>query len=271
MVEKFGLEGPFCLYWRVSGSALSKVSVRQLRSDSDCDEGDLEVDDLVAEDEGDDDEVVVEDEVAVENDLEVEDDLEVEEEVAVEEDIGVEDDLEVEEEVAAEEEIGLEDDLEVEEEVVVEEEIGVEDVVVEEEMDVEEEIGVEDDLEVEVEEEVEEEDARENREEFEDSDTEFRVDEEEQQENIGIGIRVQRQMDGFGADGVRVNPKIEFDSDKSDELHSDHDSDIPRRWDLSGIPCIHAISAIQETNRKPEDYGNLSATTRALKLPYTPT
>ncbi|KAK8539021.1 hypothetical protein V6N13_110229 [Hibiscus sabdariffa] len=209
-------------------SALSKVSVRQLRSDSDCDEGDLEVDDLVAEDEGDDDEVVVEDEVAVENDLEVEDDLEVEEEVAVEEDIGVEDDLEVEEEVAAEEEIGLEDDLEVEEEVVVEEEIGVEDVVVEEEMDVEEEIGVEDDLEVEVEEEVEEEDARENREEFEDSDTEFRVDEEEQQENIGIGIRVQRQMDGFGADGVRVNPKIEFDSDKSDELHSDHDSDIPR-------------------------------------------
>ncbi|KAL4273388.1 hypothetical protein GQ457_13G021560 [Hibiscus cannabinus] len=29
-----------------------------------------------------------------------------------------------------------------------------------------------------------------------------------------------------------------------------------RRWDLSGIPCIHAISAIQETNRKPEDYVN---------------
>ncbi|KAK8691228.1 hypothetical protein V6N13_074746 [Hibiscus sabdariffa] len=136
----------------------------------------------------------------------------------------------VEEEVAAKEEIGLEDDLEVEEEVAVEEEIGVEDVVVEEEMDVEEEIGVEDDLEVEVEEEVEEEDGRENREEFEDSDTEFRVDEEEQQENIGIGIRVQRQMDGFGADGVRVNPEIESDSDKYDELHSDHDSnsDSPR-------------------------------------------
>ncbi|KAL4324034.1 hypothetical protein GQ457_11G001980 [Hibiscus cannabinus] len=241
MVEKLGLEGPFGLYWRVSGSALSKVSVRPLRSDSDCmqlvnslpkkryihiylqkrqnvteknnegDEGDLEG--------GDDDEVVVEDEVAVENDLEVEDDLEVEEEVAVEEDIGVE------EEVAAEEEIGLEDDLEVEEEIgveddlEVEEEIGVEDVVVEEEMDVEEEI------EVEVEEEVEEEDARENREEFDDSDTEFRADEEEQQENIGIGIRVQRQMDGFGVDGVRVNPEIESDSDKSDELHSDHDSD----------------------------------------------
>ncbi|KAK8681766.1 hypothetical protein V6N13_054168 [Hibiscus sabdariffa] len=238
MVEKLGLEGPFGLYWRVPGSALSKVSVRPLRSDSDCmqlvnslprkryihiylqkrqnvteinnegDEGDLEVDDLVAEDEGgDDDEVVVEDEVAVENDLEVE------EEVAVEEDIGVE------EEVAAEEKIGFEDDLEVEEE------IGVEDVVVEEEMDVEEEIGVEDDLEVEVEEEVEEEDARENREEFDDSDTEFRADEEEEQENIGIGIRVQRQMDGFGVDGVRVNPEIESDSDKSDELHSDHDSD----------------------------------------------
>ncbi|KAL4318980.1 hypothetical protein GQ457_18G014420 [Hibiscus cannabinus] len=223
MVEKLGLEGPFGLYWRVPGSALSKVYVRPLRSDSDCmqlinslpkkrythiylqkrpnvteknnegDEGDLEG--------GDDDEVVVEDEVSVENDLEVEDDLEVEEEVAVEEDIGVE------EEVAAEEEIGLEDDLEVEEE------IGVEDLVVEEEMDVEEE------------EEVEEEDARENREEFDDSDTEFRADEEEQQENIGIGIRVQRQMDGFGVDGVRVNPEIESDSDKSDELHSDHDSD----------------------------------------------
>ncbi|KAL4289578.1 hypothetical protein GQ457_14G016010 [Hibiscus cannabinus] len=232
---KYRLEGPFGLYWRVPGSALSKVSVRPLRSDSDCmqlvnslpkkrythiylqkrqnvteinnegDEGDLEG--------GDDDDVVVEDEVAVENDLEVEDDLEVEEEVAVEEDIGVE------EEVAAEEEIGLEDDLEVEEE------IGVEDVVVEEEMDVEEEIGVEDDLEVEVEEEVEEEDTRENREEFDDSDTEFRADEEEQQENIGIGIIVQRQMDGFGVDGVRVNPEIESDSDKSDELHSDHDSD----------------------------------------------
>ncbi|KAK8716374.1 hypothetical protein V6N13_043686 [Hibiscus sabdariffa] len=29
-----------------------------------------------------------------------------------------------------------------------------------------------------------------------------------------------------------------------------------RRWDLSGIPCIHAISAIQDTNRKPKDYVN---------------
>ncbi|KAL4311321.1 hypothetical protein GQ457_01G024400 [Hibiscus cannabinus] len=180
MVEKLGLEGPFGVYRRVPGSALSKVYVRPLRSDYDCGEGDLEVDDLVAEDEGDDDEVVVEDEVAVENDLEVEDDLELEEEVVVEEDISVEDDLEVVEEVAAEEEIGLEDDLEVEEEMV------VEDVVVEEEIDVQEKIGVEDDLEVEVEEEVEEEDTRENREEFGDSDTEFRVDEEEQQENIGI-------------------------------------------------------------------------------------
>ncbi|KAK8625783.1 hypothetical protein V6N13_056943 [Hibiscus sabdariffa] len=37
-------------------------------------------------------------------------------------------------------------------------------------------------------------------------------------------------MDGFGADGVRVNPEIESDSDKSNELHSDHDydSDGPR-------------------------------------------
>ncbi|KAK8691229.1 hypothetical protein V6N13_074747 [Hibiscus sabdariffa] len=108
MVEKLGLEGPFGLYWRVPGSALSKVSVRPLRSDSDCmqlvnnlprkryihiylqkgqnvtkinnegDEGDLKVDDLVAEDEGDDDEVVVEDEVAVENDLEVEEEVAVE-------------------------------------------------------------------------------------------------------------------------------------------------------------------------------------------------
>ncbi|KAK8707728.1 hypothetical protein V6N13_058781 [Hibiscus sabdariffa] len=32
-------------------------------------------------------------------------------------------------------------------------------------------------------------------------------------------------MDGFGADGVRVNPEMESDNDKSDEFHSDHDSD----------------------------------------------
>ncbi|KAK9001364.1 hypothetical protein V6N11_083149 [Hibiscus sabdariffa] len=131
MVEKLGLEGPFDLYWRVSGAALSKASVRPLRSDFDYDE-----------------------------------------------------------------------------EVVVEEEVGVE-----------EEIGVE------VKAEVEEEDEEGNREEFEDNDTKFRVDEKEQQENIGIGIKVERQMDGFGDDGVRVNPEIESNNDKSDELHSNHDSD----------------------------------------------
>ncbi|KAK8482059.1 hypothetical protein V6N13_056944 [Hibiscus sabdariffa] len=150
MVEKLGLEGPFGLYWRVSGGALSKKRQNVTEINNEGDEGDLEVDDLVAEDKGDE-EVVVEDEAAIENDLEVEDELEVEEEVIVEEDIGVEDDLEVEEEVV------VEDDLEVDEE-----------------MTVEEEIGVEDDLEVEV----EEEDEGGNREEFEASDTELRVDEE---------------------------------------------------------------------------------------------
>ncbi|KAK8496732.1 hypothetical protein V6N12_019860 [Hibiscus sabdariffa] len=64
----------------------------------------------------------------------------------------------------------------------------------------------------------------ENVEEFEVSDTEYGFDDGLQQENIGIGIRVQRQMDGFGPEGVRVNLELESDSDKSDELLSDHDS-----------------------------------------------
>ncbi|KAK8601527.1 hypothetical protein V6N13_058780 [Hibiscus sabdariffa] len=82
------------------------------------------------------------------------------------------DDLVVEaegdDEVVVEDEAAVENDLEIEEEVAVEEE-----------MDVEEEICVDDDLEDEVEREDDEEDEGENREEFEDSDTEFRVDEEE--------------------------------------------------------------------------------------------
>ncbi|KAK8558200.1 hypothetical protein V6N13_073873 [Hibiscus sabdariffa] len=49
----------------------------------------------------------------------------------------------------------------------------------------------------------------ENIEEFEVSDVEFGFDDEGlQDENIGIEIRVQRQMDGFGPDGVRVNPEL---------------------------------------------------------------
>ncbi|KAK8996676.1 hypothetical protein V6N11_081941 [Hibiscus sabdariffa] len=64
-----------------------------------------------------------------------------------------------------------------------------------------------------------------NIEEFEVSDAEFGFDDEGlQDENIGIGIRVQRQMDSFGYDGVRVNPELGSDSDKSNELNSDHDS-----------------------------------------------
>ncbi|KAK8696106.1 hypothetical protein V6N13_001245 [Hibiscus sabdariffa] len=33
-------------------------------------------------------------------------------------------------------------------------------------------------------------------------------------------------MDGFGPDGVRVNPELEYDSYKFDEFVSDHDSDL---------------------------------------------
>ncbi|KAL4324760.1 hypothetical protein GQ457_11G023530 [Hibiscus cannabinus] len=63
-------------------------------------------------------------------------------------------------------------------------------------------------------------------------------------------------MDGFGSDGVRVNPELGSDNDKSNELNSDHDSDSdgPRKWDLTGIPCVHAVLAIHETNRRPESY-----------------
>ncbi|KAK8708688.1 hypothetical protein V6N13_059726 [Hibiscus sabdariffa] len=87
--------------------------------------------------------------------------------------------------------------------------------------DREDAVEVEDVVEDEVDEEVEDEE-EENIEEFEVSDVEFGFDDEGlQDENIGIEIRVQRQMDGFGPEVVRVNPELESDSDKSDELNSD--------------------------------------------------
>ncbi|KAK8670263.1 hypothetical protein V6N13_105021 [Hibiscus sabdariffa] len=77
---------------------------------------------------------------------------------------------------------------------------------------------------VEVEDKVDEE--KENINEFEVSDDEFGFDDEGlRYENIGIWIRVQRQMDGFRPDGVKVNLELESYSDKSDELNNDHDSD----------------------------------------------
>ncbi|KAK8485367.1 hypothetical protein V6N11_058018 [Hibiscus sabdariffa] len=104
----------------------------------------------------------------------------------------------------------------------------------------------------------------ENVEEFEVSDTEYGFDDGLQQENIGIGIRVQRQMDGFGPEGVRVNLELESDSDKSDELLSDHDSNSnglrysPEQWtpvsDIEPIlpPTIRRPSGRPSKKRKRE-------------------
>ncbi|KAK8563577.1 hypothetical protein V6N12_035723 [Hibiscus sabdariffa] len=91
--------------------------------------------------------------------------------------------------------------------------------------DREDAVEVDEEVEDEVDEEIEDKE-KENIEEFKVSDSEFGFDDEAlQDENIGIRIRVQRQMDGFGPEGVRVNPELESDSDKSDEFNSDHDSD----------------------------------------------
>ncbi|KAK8624000.1 hypothetical protein V6N13_065359 [Hibiscus sabdariffa] len=51
-------------------------------------------------------------------------------------------------------------------------------------------------------------------------------------------------MNGFGPEGVRVNPELESDCDKSDELNSDHDSDSdgPRYSDFNaGIDVVDHI------------------------------
>ncbi|KAK8696438.1 hypothetical protein V6N13_001573 [Hibiscus sabdariffa] len=70
--------------------------------------------------------------------------------------------------------------------------------------------------------------------EFDISDNEYDCgrDEAYRQED-DIGIRVQRNMDGFGPDGMHVNDKdngLESDSDHSENLYSEHgsDSDGPR-------------------------------------------
>ncbi|KAL4319700.1 hypothetical protein GQ457_18G016540 [Hibiscus cannabinus] len=105
----------------------------------------------------------------------------------------------------------------------------LEDAVEVEDEDEEVEVEVEDEVDEEIEDEEEE-----NIEEFEVSGDGFGFyDEGLQDENIEIGIRVQRQMDGFGPEGVRVNPELESDIDKSDELNSDHDSDCPRYSDFN--------------------------------------
>ncbi|KAK8993881.1 hypothetical protein V6N11_008096 [Hibiscus sabdariffa] len=81
---------------------------------------------------------------------------------------------------------------------------------------------------------VEEEEYSEATEEFDVSDHEYNWtrDEECRQEDV-IGFKVQRNMDGFGPDGVNVNEKDkepESETDNSEDLYSDHgsDSDRPR-------------------------------------------
>ncbi|KAK9291998.1 hypothetical protein L1049_019950 [Liquidambar formosana] len=41
-----------------------------------------------------------------------------------------------------------------------------------------------------------------------------------------------------------------------------------RKWDLTGIPCIHAISAIRHANEKPEDYVHPAYTVETYKRTY---
>ncbi|KAL4376245.1 hypothetical protein GQ457_02G030690 [Hibiscus cannabinus] len=80
----------------------------------------------------------------------------------------------------------------------------------------------------------EEEEDSEATEEFDVSDHEYDwAGDEKCRKEDGIGFRVQRNMDGFGPDGVNLNEndkEPESETDKSEDLYSDHgsDSDRPR-------------------------------------------
>ncbi|KAK8497124.1 hypothetical protein V6N12_019279 [Hibiscus sabdariffa] len=277
MVEKLIVDAPFAVYWRVPNAALSTASVKPLKTDHDCiammnslpdnrhihiymkpvrvvadeevneDLEDLNEEEEIYEADHDDEEEVNEDEIhgaatgqeeayVNEEEAEVYEDEEIHVD-ANEEDVAATATEEEKEEVnvATTEEEG---DAATEEE-----EEG--DTATEEEVDV-----------------AEEEEDSEATEEFDVSDHEYDwAGDEECRQDDGIGFRVQRNMDGFGPDGVNLNEKDkepESETDNSEDLYSDHgsDSDRPRKWDLTGIPCSHAASVFRLNNLRPEHFVN---------------
>ncbi|KAK8997388.1 hypothetical protein V6N11_020867 [Hibiscus sabdariffa] len=246
MVEKLGVVVPFVVYWRVPHTKLCTSSVRPLKTDNDCiamlnnlpsnrymhiylkpfeEEVHEEEKDHVAQEE-ENYEAREEDHIAEEEEnYEAEEEEEAEYHTVEEEENNVA--AEEETNVAAEEE----NSVDVEEETNVAEE---EDVSAAEEEDVsateeeEEYAADEEDKYV-----VDEEDEF-VADEFDASDNEYECGRDEAcRQEDDIGIRVQRNMDGFGPDGVHVNDKdhgLESDSDHSENLYSEHgsDSDGPR-------------------------------------------
>ncbi|KAL4352375.1 hypothetical protein GQ457_06G013470 [Hibiscus cannabinus] len=167
---------------------------------------------------------------------------------------------------------------------------GENNVVVEEETNVatEEENSVDVEAETNVAEE-EEFDADKEEENNDDEEDEFAADEEDEyvdefdvnkayRQEDDIGIRVQRNMDGFGPDGVHANDKdhgLESDSDYSKNLYNEHgsDSDMPRypefnsETDLVKQKFVKGLVFINNTSLKEaiKQYGRVDRVEVKLK------
>ncbi|KAK8549264.1 hypothetical protein V6N13_008941 [Hibiscus sabdariffa] len=243
MVEKLVVDAPFAVYWRVPNAALSTASVRPLKTDHDCiammnineDVEDLNEEEEIYEEDHDDEEEVNEDEIhgVATGEEEVYEDEEIHVD-ANEEDVVVATEEEKNDDIAASEEEEEEGDVVVTEEEVDDAEEEVNDTTTKEEGDATEEEEEGDTATEEEADVVEEEEDSEATEEFDVSDHEYDwAGDEECRQDDGIGFRVQRNMDGFGPDGVNVNEKDkepESETDNSEDLYSDHgsDSDRPR-------------------------------------------
>ncbi|KAK8675568.1 hypothetical protein V6N13_033634 [Hibiscus sabdariffa] len=237
MVQNLGLVPPFVVYWRVPEAALSTASVRPLKTDHDYI---TMLNNMPSnrymhiyiytyiyiylkpfgKEVHKEEEHVAQEEENHENEEEEDHGTDEEyhaEEVAAKEEQNQDAEEEQNNTTAEEENIIFEEE---ESAAVAEEESGAEeeDIVVEEEESATEE---EEDYAVE-----EEESAAES---FDVSDNEYDCGRDEGcRQKDGIGIRVKRNMDGFGPNGVHVNDKDhgpESETDKSKELHSEHGSD----------------------------------------------
>ncbi|KAK8978584.1 hypothetical protein V6N11_055571 [Hibiscus sabdariffa] len=268
MVEKLVVDAPFAVYWRVPNAALSTASVRPLKTDHDCiammnNVEDLNEEEEIYEEDHDDEEEVNEDEIhgVATGEEEVYEDEEIHVD-ANEEDVVVATEEEKNDDIAASEEEEEEGDVVVTEEEVDDAEEEVNDTTTKEEGDATEEEEEGDTATEEEADVVEEEEDSEATEEFDVSDHEYDwAGDEECRQDDGIGFRVQRNMDGFGPDGVNVNEKDkepESETDNSEDLYSDHgsDSDRPRKWDLTGIPCSHAALVFRLNNLRHEHFVN---------------
>ncbi|KAK8538935.1 hypothetical protein V6N12_034639 [Hibiscus sabdariffa] len=260
MVQNLGLVRPFAVYWRVPEAALSTASIRPLKTDHDYitmlnnmpsnryihiylkpfekEVHEEEKEEHVAQEEENHENEEEEDHGTDEEYYDAaEEHVHHVEEVVAEEEQNQDDEEEQNNTTLEDENIIIEEE---ESGVVAEEESGAEeeDIVVEEEESATEE---EEDYAVE-----EEEFAAES---FDVSDNEYDCGRDEGcRQKDGIGIRVQRNMDGFGSNGVHVNDKDhgpESETDKSEELYSEHgsDSDGPRRFsiDVTILQLIYEV------------------------------